>query len=363
MRRLFVAGLVVLSAVAAIFPATIQLSVTKKVILKGELEDLVTFGLLKEMTCDSEGNIFSPSNRKYGSAINAIVRFTRDATSYMKFSVDSLNDLEDGTIIDFDLEPNGDLYVLARQVLKYSDVEVPIEFGENFIVHFDSRGKLISQLRLKLETTDFAPTGLAVLKDNEYLVVGRRRSEGETFVVTQLFRFDGNLKAKVELNQGRTAASNEKTAGSERGFNPIAIKANGLIYVMRRTTAEPVYVLSETGQLLKSIQLRPSGVEFGSPKIVGNNLIVGEHPQISDEETDGAIRRGPRRMNFPIFNLETGDKVDEYYWHEEFLQLACYTPGLLTFIGQDVSKFPGEWAIFEAKPAVSTKAKTAAAGQ
>ncbi len=37
----------------------LQLVVTKKTPLKGELEELVTFGLLKEMTCDSTGNILT----------------------------------------------------------------------------------------------------------------------------------------------------------------------------------------------------------------------------------------------------------------------------------------------------------------
>src|SRR3989442_11709065 len=78
--------------------------------MKGELEDLASFGLLKETTCDSDGNIYAPSNRKYGDAINAILRIAPDAKSYKQFSIDPLPKLEDGHIIDFVLEPSGDIY-------------------------------------------------------------------------------------------------------------------------------------------------------------------------------------------------------------------------------------------------------------
>jgi hypothetical protein len=351
MRRLCIAILLIASAVTSTLPATIELVVARKFMLKGELEDLVTFGLLKEMTCDSDGNIFSPSNRKYGDAINAIVRFPHDAGSFRKFSIDALAHLVDGTITDFDLEPNGDLYVLARQVLKYSDLEVPIAFGENFILHYDQSGSVVSQVLLKLDTHNFAPTGLAVLKDGEYLVVGHRQAESNTFIVVELFHFDGNLKARFELSQGGTKTSNRGTVASPRVIHPLAVKANGFVYVMRGTTTEPVYVLSETGRQLKTIQLRPSGLEFDSPKILGNSLVVSAHSALSGEKETGIqIRTGPQRRSFPVFNLETGDIVDEYYWHEESLGLACYAPGMVTFIGQDLSTRPPGWAIFEAKP-------------
>src|SRR5215467_524788 len=116
MRRLCIALLFIALGATWTSPATIELTVAKKMKLKGQLEDLVTFGLLKEMTCTPGGDIFSPSNRKYGSAINSVVRFPRDARSYTKFSIDELPLLKDGTITDFDLGPNGELYALARQV-------------------------------------------------------------------------------------------------------------------------------------------------------------------------------------------------------------------------------------------------------
>jgi hypothetical protein len=360
MLRLCSAVLAFALLVAEVLPLSMELAVTKKVVLKGDLEDLITFGLLKEMSCDSRGNIFSPSNRKYGDAINAIVRFPHDASSYRKFSIDELPLLETGTITDFDLEPNGDLYVLARQVLKYSDLTVPIEFGENFILHFDEGGSLQSQVRLKLDTDHFSPTGLAVLKNRKYLIVGYRRAEGKTYIIAEIFQSNGNFTAKVELSRGGATTSNSGRMRSTRVYKPIAIKANGFVYVMRGTTSEPVYVLSATGRLNKTIQLKPEGLEFDSPKIARNDLIVSAHAPLSeDPETD----INPQLRRFPVFGLDTGEIVDEYYWQEGSLGLACYTPGSLTFIGQDLTTDPSGWAIFEAKPTSPAQRNLPATGR
>ncbi len=362
MLRLSIVALILALAFAPGAPLSVELAVTKKVLLQGDLDDLVTFGLLKEMTCDSQGHIFSPSNRKYGSAISAIVRFTHDASSYTTFSIDGLKPLKDGTITDFEVEPSGDVYVLARQVLTYSAETAPLKFGENLIVRYDQSGRAQAQVRLKLNTETFRPTGLAVLQSHEYLVVGRQDSQDKTFMIAQIFEADGSLRTKIALNPDGTKTSNGSSALSTRVFNPIAIKANGFVYVMRGTTNEPVYVFSETGALLKTIRLRPEGLEFGSPKINGNDLIVSALPILPKEPDTGIdFVSAPQRLSFPVFSLETGQIVLEYYWHKAFLGLACYAPESFTFIGQEETS-PWRWAIFEAKPAAPATLNRPATG-
>ena len=337
-------------AVAAAFAVDFRLAITKKTILKGELEDLITFGLLKEMTCDSNGNIFSPSNRKYSSAINAIVRFPFDASSYTEFSIDSLKDLTNGTITDFDLEPNGELFVLARQVLKFSDVEVPMEFGDSFVVHYDKNGQVLSQLRLRLDSHDFSPTGIAVMKGGEYLVVGYHQADGKTFVGAEIFQSGGNLKTRVDLSRGGTKSSKRGTVASLRVVHPAAIKANGLVYVLRGTTTEPVYVLSESGKPINIIQLKPTDVEFDSPMIQGKELIIHEHRAQAEEESGFKIHVGPQWAYATVFNLESGEIADHYYWNNITASLACRTSRSFILIGQDQSTPDFKWTIFEEEP-------------
>jgi hypothetical protein len=362
MNRFWSLVFVALLLVTATFAVDLQLTITKKTTLKGELEDLVVFGGIKEMTCDSKGSIFSPSNRKYSSAVNAIVRFPHDASSFTTFSIDNLDSLKEGTITDFDLEPNGGLFVLARQVLKYSKVEVPIEFGKNFIVHNDQSGKVLSQVELKLDTDNFSPTGLVVLQGGNFLVVGYRQAEGKTFLIGETFLPNGNLKARFDLSQGGTKTSKGRTVESPRVLHPTAIKADGLIYVLRGTTTEPIYVLSETGQLMKTIHLKPVDLEFDSPKILGNELIVREHPPFSDQ-AGIRIRTRPQRVNLPIFDLETGEVLDRYYWYNETAGMACATAQSLTFIGQDDSTIPTNWVLFETKSAGSGRKGSSVTGR
>jgi len=270
-----------------------------------------------------------------------------------------LKTLEDGTITDFEVETSGELFALARQVLKYSDVQVPVEFGKNFLVHYENKGKALSRLELKLDGDDFSPTGFALLQGDEVLVVGRRLENGKTLLIAQVFLPNGNLKAKFTLNPGGTNTSKGSTAESMRVFEPIAIKANGQIYVLRGTTTEPVYVLSDNGQLLKTIQLNPKDIEFDSPKVLGNELLVKEHNQ-----PDGIVERTqPRRVNLPIFSLQSGEIVDRYYWFNETAGLACAAAKHLTFIGQDDSTRNLEWTVFEASPVGHAKADSALSGR
>jgi hypothetical protein len=364
MRRVCVVFSVVILLLVTVTPAMdLHLTVTKKTALKGELEDLVVFGGLKEMACDSNGNIFSLSTRKYGSANNAIVRFTHEASFFTKFSVESVESLEKGTITDFELVSNGELFVLARQVLKYSDVEVPIEFGKNFILHYDHSGKVLSQLELKLDTDNFSPTGFALLEGGEFLVVGYRLDKGKTFLIAENFLSTGALKTRVDLNPNGTKTSKGKTVESPRVFHPTAIKAQGLIYVVRGTTTEPIYVLSKAGQFIKSIQLKPSDIEFDSPKILGNGLIVREHSPFSDESTGTTERAHRPLVNLPIFDMQTGEITDRYIWYNDTAGLACATSSSLTFIGQDISAVTPDWAVFEAKPEGSRKNGSSTTGR
>ena len=80
---------------------------------------------------------------------------------------------------------------------------------------------------------------LTVLKDHDFLVVGRQQiSEGKTFMTAQIFEANGGLRARIGLSHDGTKTSNVGVARSTRVFDPIAINANGFVYVMRGTTNE-----------------------------------------------------------------------------------------------------------------------------
>jgi hypothetical protein len=113
---------------------------------------------------------------------------------------------------------------------------------------------------------------------------------------------------------------------------------------------------------MKTIHLKPVDLEFDSPKILGNELIVREHPPFSDQ-AGIRIRTRPQRVNLPIFDLETGEVLDRYYWYNETAGMACATAQSLTFIGQDDSTIPTNWVLFETKSAGSGRKGSSVTGR
>jgi hypothetical protein len=349
---------------AADAPPSVELIVVSHTTLAADLTELVAFGGLKEMYCDASGNIYSATGRRDSSAIDGVVRFTHAGSSYQHFSIDALPELSDGDVVDSEIEPGGDIYALARQVLKYDALKVPAEFGHNFIVRFDANGKASGRVRLQLDSTaEFKPTGLALLKGGGYLVVGVRQATATTQMLAETFHQDGSFAAKLELDHAGTKSSNGNSIGSLRVVEPVAIHANGLIYVMRGYTSEPVFVLSEDGRLEKQIQLTPPGIEFDSPKIAGGDLMIHAHtppPEAAAFRTGGIQIVPPAQVAYPVFNLSTGHLSVRYHWLDETLGVACYQPGHLTFIGQGAAF--GSWEIFEVEPAASPKQRHLASG-
>jgi hypothetical protein len=319
-----------------------ELLIYRKVLLPPQLEDVVAYGGPKETYCDGNGNIIVPAQRKYTSATNSVVRIAPDAQSSVKYAIDNLPELRDGDIIDFAAEVNSHIYLLARQVLQYSDLEVPQKFGHVFVVHFSPEGSVLEQTRLAAETQEFEPTGIAVLQNNEYLIVGRRRDQGLLQVVGQIFRPDGTLRAKLDLGGKGTRPSRSGRVLSPRVVRPAAIKTNHTIYVVRGTSAEPIYILSELGELQRAVLLKGPYIEFDSPHISNEKLIVEKHAPLVNESFE---IRPARRMDFPVFDLRTGEAVYTYYWHQETVGLSCYAGEVLTFVGPDPTSPEGRWAI------------------
>jgi hypothetical protein len=346
-----VLALVTLPLVSVFAQSESELRVSQKTLLTPELEDAVAYGGVKEMNCDKSGNIVVPADRKYTSATNAVLRISADAKSFVRYAIDSLPELRNGDITDFS-EVDGHIYLLARQVLQYSDLEVPQKFGNVFVIHYSPEGKVLAQTRLALETKDFEPTGMAVLRDGGYLVVGRCYFNELLQVVAQIFQPDGALRAKLDLGGKGTKRSRSGRARSPRVFRPAAIESNGFIYVIRGTTAEPIYVLSDAGQLQKTIPIQGPYFEFDSPHIFDAKLIVHKHGVVNESFE---LRPAPR-IDYPVFDVRTGEIVYTYYWHQETAGLACYTGGAPTFVGPDYISSGGRWAILSTSASPVTHA-------
>jgi hypothetical protein len=85
-----------------------------------------------------------------------------------------------GHIEDFEIANGGSLYVLAREVTRYSDLQVPVTFGSTYLLKFDPLGKLQRQTKLNTDLGEMKPTALAILKGNTFLVAGYSYSPDKT---------------------------------------------------------------------------------------------------------------------------------------------------------------------------------------
>lgn len=335
-------------------PAAAQLetplTITKTVPLSNQLADIAAYGGLKESACDPAGNLFTPTSRKSGSAVNSVLRIAPDGRTYTRFSIDSLPQLQNGDIADWVVEAQGDVYALAREVVKYSEAQLALKFGDTFIVHWERGGQLVAQVRLLPEGKHFIPSGLAILDDGSYLVAGYERHGWKIKMSAQIFGGDGALRRQLELGRKAAEGSNDLTAASSRVYQPAALKVDGAIYVLRGSSREQVYVISGSGELIRTVALNRAGLEFDSPHIVGNDLIVHAHPAVPDDSEPGSASFAPNLVTLPVFDLRTGESAEEYYWSEPALALVCYARDKFTFVGQQSQAGSARWSIVYAEP-------------
>ncbi len=335
-----VAALAALSIPCLLAQGQRQLTVVRKVPLPEALNDDVAFGGLKEMSCDSAGNILAPVNRKYGSATRLVFRIEPDARTTVQYSIDNVPEVKNGDIIEFTVEPNGDVHLLVRQVLKYSAEDEPKSIGDTFVIRYDRGAHLVGRTRLGIRSSDFLPTGIAVLDNGGYLIVGRLYHDGFLQIVSQLFSESGTPGPKLELNGAGTKPMLGKSVRATRVVRPAALKSNGSIYVLRGSSADPIFQLSDSGRLIKTISLKGPHFEFSAPHVFEDTLVARRLP-VGDEGSDTA--------QYVTFNLRTGDPLETLTIRAARAGLACYRRDALTFMGDDPA-VPNSWAILSARP-------------
>jgi hypothetical protein len=139
-------------------------------------------------------------------------------------------------------------------------------------------------------------------------------------------------------------------------LRPMTVKADGFIFVLRGSTRDPVYVFSDTGELIRTVTLKAANLEFSSPMVFGNQLVVHQHR--AAPTTDGVpVLTEPELNVFPVFDLNSGVLVQQFEWRQDG-ELACYDQSDLTIVQQGMD-YPDHdyWAIIRAQPGAPTKPK------
>jgi hypothetical protein len=105
-----------------------------------------------------------------------------------------------------------------------------------------------------------------------------------------------------------------------------------------------VYVVSDAGELLRSIPLKGPDIEFSAPLVQGNELIVHKHLP----PPEGFAAQEPR-SEYAVFDLQTGSLIRTLSWNQTGAGLACLSSSKMIFMGQDQTPGGEGWAIFQAE--------------
>jgi hypothetical protein len=100
------------------------------------------------------------------------------------------------------------------------------------------------------------------------------------------------------------------------------------------TSRNPYYVLSETGELLRSLPLKSADIEFGAPLVQGNELIVHKHLPTPE----GFTAQEPR-SEYAVFDLQRGSLLRTESWDQTGVGLACMSSGQRICMGQELTYY------------------------
>ncbi len=202
-----------------------------------------------------------------------------------------------------------------------------------YLALFGAQGELRS--RTKLDSPAFLPYGIVVFSSGELLVSGLEyvhsvRALSPYKIFTALYDKDGHLQKRLSLSEDAQieAAAQIGDARYARGpmFGNSAVSGgqirlgeDGNAYLMRRTSPATVYVISSSGELLRTLMVEPA--EVGqmpfNMQVAGGRIAV----QFSDYCSAGDPCYG---NHFTVADAATGKKLADYAAGDARGVFVCY---------------------------------------
>ncbi len=356
-RYLPVYVLILMFAFSAMAQIVTPLEIVSETRVPKDVYDAVAIGLLeKQIQCDPEENIWIPALRGYSDTFSSLVRFGPKRPT-IHIDIDENKTLENGSIEFFSPLKDGGALALVRTVAEYNQVDgspaSPKRFLNTFAATIAPSGKISSLVQLKLPSTAARVTALAPLKDG-WLVAGYTQPEGLIEMHVYLFDKAGAFRKELQLPENRSRFSRTGTAESTEVFRPAAVtQPNGDVLVLRGFTSQLLYRFSETGELMETKKLQPDGMDFATPRLAGNMMLV--HIGVPDEKIaqlgETPILRS-RGSAYPIFDLTTGAITEVLTWKDEGA-VSCFNGNhLVIFSYGDSGAGDPRWKIVTLKRAV-----------
>jgi hypothetical protein len=222
---------------------------------------------------------------------------------------------------------------VARLIWSYGVMSVNI---------FSADGKLKS--KTLLDPPAFIPYQLAVFPSGEFLVSGlenvhSRRALAAFKSFTALYTKDGHLQKQFALSEDAEIDTAAEIGDSRYARGPMfgnqavvagaaRLGVDGNVYLMRRTSPATVYVISSSGELLRTLKIEPPDVgQMPLDMRVAEGRIAIQFSQSSSEgEYQGT--------NFVIADATTGEKISDDADESVRGIFACYSvnPERFTFL-------------------------------
>jgi hypothetical protein len=208
---------------------------------------------------------------------------------------------------------------------------------------FSADGKLKS--RTQLDPPAFLPYQLAVFPSGESLVSGlehvhSRRAVGPYKSFTAIYDKNGQLLKRLSLPEDVEIDADAERGDSRYAHGPMfgnravssgraRLADDGNIYLMRSTSPATVYVISSSGEVVRTLSIEPAGsgqLPFDM-QVAGGRIAVEFALYCSADHCEG--------RNFTVADATTGQKLSDYSEDEGVGGvLACYSakPERFTFL-------------------------------
>ena len=277
------------------------------------------------LKCDEDGNVYARFLSGFRPSPE-IVKIAPDGTKKAAFDYSRLAGLDRAFSDDFTVAPNGELYDL---------IELPTRTGyQVFLLRFSDNGTFQDKHEL-LAPVPIIPAQVLALRDGNLFVSGVVRvgeRKGKAF--NGIFVSNGQLLREFAL-KGDPEPKAHSDSPSNAAFLNLAVVtgqamlgADGNIYLFRRMSPVLLYVVSPSGQLLRTLIITsPNDKAEPVAAAMGRNSIavVFQIPEAMDS-SDTRIR---------VVSLPTGDVIADYKITAELgSTLACCARDEFTFIGQ-----------------------------
>ncbi len=333
----------------AVAQITTPLEVVSKAKIPKDVEKLVSIGGPNDgIECDAEGNLWIPGARGYSSTVSSLVRY-RPGEAKLHLDIDRTPKLKGGSIEFFRPLEEGGVIALVRTVREYDKFNNPKTYRDSFAVIFDPAGAIASLTELKLPSSADSVTALARLKLG-WLLAGY--THDTTSIDLQVFLFDeaGGFIKQVMPPEGRQKASRTGSVESSTVFRPTALSTvDGDILLFRGFSNQPIYRFSLTGKLKQTIKLQPNGIDFWSPRLLGDDLFVQAAIEPEKLGVGSGIPGVPlvrKRSVFPVFDLKTGKIIQVMTWMDDGT-VGCFNGTRLLIVKHDRES---DWEILTLEP-------------